>query len=163
MSAIETEIISTIPEQLAQLARLRSAEQAARLEMTRLREQVEESAPYRDASKRQLEARESIAVIETNLRALALVHFEKTGEKRVHDAVKVRVVERLVYNPAEATQWARENLEEALTLDARKFEQYAKGVMAVRPVPGVTVVREPQPTIASDLSPYIPAQEAIES
>ena len=59
------------------------------------------------------------------------------------------------YNEQVAFDYCFGNLHEALKLDRRIFEKYAKGVQDVTPLDFVTFDDYPTATIASDLSEYL--------
>ena len=59
------------------------------------------------------------------------------------------------YAPALALAWCRRHLPEAIVLDARLFEKHAKAISATAAIGFVKITKEPQATIASDLSSYL--------
>ena len=73
----------------------------------------------------------------------------------------MRIVELLEYDEEQAKAWAIENLHEALNLDVDTFEEYAKGVRNIKPLPFVTFKKEPQPYISRNLSQYIAGESEV--
>lgn len=74
-----------------------------------------------------------------------------TGDKEPAPGVKVKMKTTLVYDPADALQWAKvAGL--ALQLDTKAFEKIAKAT----PVACVATVEEPQVTLATDLDATLP-------
>ena len=66
-----------------------------------------------------------IAVLSDEIREVALIEFEKTGEKKLEGGVGIRVTQKLEYDADKALEWA-ENSGMALQLDKRSFESFAK-------------------------------------
>jgi len=90
--------------------------------------------------------------IETEVRNLALAAYGKTGDKAPHPAVKVKMYTVLDYEDADAFDYAREHLPQALTLNKKVFETAAKSIK----LDFVVIQQEPRATIARDLSGYLP-------
>lgn len=81
---------------------------------------------------------------------LVLASFD--GNKHPHPAITVKELTKLDYDPKQAREWADTNLRSALVLDAKRFE---KAILATEAPDFVTVRKEQQVTVASDLSPYV--------
>lgn len=93
---------------------------------------------------------------ENRIRAAALDAFAETGDKHPHPAVGIQMT-RLEYDTAEAIQFCRRAAPNAIKLDKRAFERIARvGKDAGGPfdLDFVTIHKEPQATIARDLSAY---------
>jgi hypothetical protein len=154
-----SEMEELVNNSVRNLGRLRDEEAQAKSEIADMLKQLKESERWQTHSAILAETQERIGELEAGLRGLAIEHFKQTGNKTAHQAVKVRVIERPIYNHKEAESWARENLPEALKFDKKTFEKYIKGVRSVKPLPFVTFKKELQPTIAPDLSPYISSSD----
>jgi hypothetical protein len=74
------------------------------------------------------------------------------GNKRPHPAITIREMTKLDYDPKRAREWADTNLRSALVLDVKRFE---KAILATEAPEFVTIHKEQQVTVASDLSPYV--------
>lgn len=74
------------------------------------------------------------------------------GNKHPHPAITVKEVTKLVYCFKTAREWADTNLRSALVLDVKRFE---KAILATEAPEFVTIHKEQQVTVASDLSPYV--------
>jgi hypothetical protein len=87
---------------------------------------------------------------EMALKALTLVHYTATGEKRPVAGVEVKEKTELVYDPAQAFTWAREKQLALVpeSLDRRAFEKIAKAT----PLEFVTEKITPVAQIATDLA-----------
>lgn len=152
-------------EMTALLVRLASARvqsrDASNIKTTMLRE-LEANPAYSAAIAAKQAADEQIVALEEQVHELGKSCWARTGDKNICPGVKIRMINGISYDKVTALDWARSNLQEALTLDAKFFETYAKGVMTTKPVPGVTLTQEPQVTIAKDLDAYlIPEVETI--
>lgn len=97
-------------------------------------------------------AKANVADAEAAVRERAVGIYAKTGDKAPHGAVKIKIYTVLDYGPADALDYAREHLPQALKLVKRTFEQAAK----VLELDFVTITQEPRATIARDLSEYLP-------
>ena len=67
----------------------------------------------------------AMAVVENDLRTMALEKFKETGEKKLAFGVGIRVMTKLEYDNKVAFNWAEEH-KMALTLDKKVFEKIAK-------------------------------------
>ena len=90
--------------------------------------------------------REVMESAEAKLRELTLEVYAETGNKTPADGVGIREVTKLEYDTKTAYNWAIEH-SMALNLDKRGFEKIAK----VSPPDFVTITKEPQATIATNL------------
>lgn len=130
---------------LAQVVAERRREQAALMaKVAQLREEFNALNAllfdqYADAKARTEEA-------ERHCKEQASAVWAATGDKEPAPGVKVKMRTTLVYDPADALQWAK-GAGLALQLDTKAFEKIAKAT----PVPCVTITEEPQATLATDL------------
>jgi len=86
--------------------------------------------------------------LEREVREKAVEVAKETGDKTPAPGVKIRVVQRLKYDPKEALNWAiSRGMREVLALDRRAFEKAAK---VLKPEV-VEIEEELQATIARDL------------
>lgn len=86
---------------------------------------------------------------EAACKALVIAHFEATGEKKPVPGVEVKEKVNLIYDDAEALEWARSTKMALLpeSLDVKAFEKIAKATK----IPFIVEIVEPQAQIASDL------------
>lgn len=96
-----------------------------------------------------------IETLESLIRDRALDCFSKSGEKKPHPAVSIRMRTVLSYDPDRALAWCKVYLPKALSLNRKIFEKHARAVAETHPVPFVEIRKEPQATIARDLSRYL--------
>ena len=102
------------------------------------------AARHVDLFKEETVSKEAVIEAETALRALALVIYQRTGQKTVYPGVKIREVPQLAYDPKCALEWAIEHCI-ALALDAKAFEKIAKAASLAF----VQITVEPQATLAT--------------
>jgi len=92
---------------------------------------------------RELRANED--AIQEEVRELALREYQKTGNKRPHSAVQIKVFTVLAYDNDKALDYCRQHLPGALKLDKRAFEKVAKAAnlefISVTKVPKATISR----------------------
>ena len=95
--------------------------------------------------------------VESNLRELVVLHFERTGDKKPHPKLGIRERVKVIYCLNAATVYAKTNAQDLLTLDKRKLEKYAKALAGDSLVLGgalgelITFTKEPTATIAKSL------------
>ena len=128
----------------AEAKRLQSAQQ----ELLRA---VMESTEWKRLGEEFVHAHEMEGETEATVRELAVQQFEATHDKKVHDAVTVKVFPELEYDPLAALEYCRAHLQQALKLDTKIFEKIAK----VATLDFVEIVETPKATIATDLSAYL--------
>jgi len=102
-------------------------------------------------------AKERVADLEDAVRKAALEEYVGSGNKHPHPAIAVRINKRLHYDVGVALKYCREHFDAAVKvmLDAKVFEKAAPSLG----LDFVEVVEEPQATIASDLTDYLPVSE----
>ena len=94
-----------------------------------------------------------VAMLELEVKALALAAYEATGNVSPASGVLVKLFDTQEYDGAKALEWAREK-RMALTpecLDVKAFEKIAEAT----PLDFVTYSKTPKPTIATDLSKHL--------
>ena len=96
-------------------------------------------------------AQADVADAEGSVRKRALEMYQTDGNKRPHPAVTVKEFTTLSYDSAQALDYARQHLPQAVKLDTRAFEKAAK----VLELDFVTIAKDPRPTITRDLTPYV--------
>lgn len=138
--------MNDIREQVERVAKLREVYSTARQLVD------ERQARWREENE-QLLAQEAcikaeLAEAEARLRELTLDAYVNTGSKKPGPGVGIRMVKRVMYEPAEALAWAKAH-DLALALNAKVFETLAKAGWAVGIV---RIVEDAQPTIATDLT-----------
>jgi len=104
-------------------------------------------------------AREDVAAAENCVRDDAVKRFAETGDKHPHPEVTVIERRKLDYVPAQALDWCKTHLPNALSLKRSLFEKHARAVSKTAPIPFVTIVTEPATRISSDLSGYLLEEE----
>ena len=94
------------------------------------------------------QAAENLDNADNELRSALIVWSQTTGEKTFDKQLSVRVTERLCYDAEDATHWARNNAQYALTVDKKQFDQIAKNqnLTFVQKIPSYSAV------IATDLT-----------
>lgn len=94
-------------------------------------------------------AQKDIAEIEAKIKEFALGQYLGSGEKKPHPKVSVKVFKVVIQNSAEKVRaWVEANLRDALVVDQKKVEKYAKEIGTVD---GMEVKDEPRVQIASEL------------
>ena len=95
---------------------------------------------------------ESERVTRDSLDSIALQVFANEGDKHPHPAVTVKENNKLLYDPADAIQWALK-LEQMdmISLNKSAFEKAAKAL----DLEFVEKRKEPSVTVSTDLSAYI--------
>ena len=103
-------------------------------------------------------AKERVADLEDAVRQAALEEYTRSGNKHPHPAIAVRVNKRPHYDVGAALEYCRKHFDAAVkvVLDARVFEKAAPSLG----LDFVTIIEEPQATIASDLTDHLPASKA---
>lgn len=131
----------------ATLADLKTQEQAAQaaLEATPEYQALAAVKTYRQKAEFAVE-QESAAV-----RDYALIEFKRSGDKSPANGVTVKLYKKLRYNNAHVFDWLMVNAPALLTIDTKRFEKSAEAIGAP-----VEIEHEPRPTIATDLSEYLP-------
>lgn len=91
-----------------------------------------------------------VATAEDELRTMALNWYRLTNGigKQPHPAVGIRILRKVGYDPKDANRWCREH-NMFLAVEYKLFERFAKDNPLS--VEFVTIVEEPQATIATDL------------
>jgi len=137
------ELVKELAHTRAKLARLDAVISAAREEWERrFREE------HNDILNERARMRIVVDELERVVRERAVEVAKETGDKTPAPGVKIRVVQRLKYDPKEALSWAlSRGMREVLTLDKRAFEKAAK---ALKPEV-IEIEEELQATIARDL------------
>lgn len=94
---------------------------------------------------------------EAQVRALTLVVFEQTGEKKAVDGASVVIRVAHTYDKGAALAWAKEHMPQLVTetLDVKAFDKIA----AAGGFAGAQKVETPAVTIATDLSAYLAIPE----
>jgi len=123
-------------------ARRKADEASHKLQSARAIWEVTNHALFEESELTKVQCEES----EQLLRELTLQAYQETGNKTPLAGIGIRVMTRLSYEAKEAMDWALEH-KLALKLDTGSFEKIAK----TSSLPFVTVLEEPQATIATDL------------
>lgn len=152
-------MISIFESNVIKLAIASKSASDAKAELDAMRQALEESDEWQRAQKRLDEAKELQDQLAEDIKAGALDEYATTGDKKPHPAVQVKLFSKLQYDEQQAYEYCLDSLPQALKLDKRTFEQYAKGVAKVAPVAFVETVFEPRAQIASDLSEYLPVRD----
>ena len=99
--------------------------------------------------------KETLALVESDLRALVVKHATETGEKKPAPGVEAKQKTTIEYNAGKAFEWAKET-GIALILDEKAFEKIAFATN----LEFVTKREEFTATIASDLPKALAEVEA---
>lgn len=131
-------------------ARVELAGVRAQLEALMANDAIVEAQAYERSTKMR------IAELENAIRGAALKEYAENGNKRPHSAIAVRINKRLRYDVNAALEYCRKHFDAAVevVLNTKVFEKAAPNL----DLDFVQVVEEPQATIASDLTPYLPAE-----
>lgn len=131
-------------------ARVELAGVRAQLEALMANDAIVEAQAYERSTKMR------IAELENAIREAALKEYTENGNKRPHSAIAVRINKRLRYDVNAALEYCRKHFDAAVevVLNTKVFEKAAPNL----DLDFVQVVEEPQATIASDLTPYLPAE-----
>lgn len=134
-------------------ARVELAGVRAQLEALMANDAIVEAQAYERSTKMR------IAELENAIREAALKEYAENGNKRPHSAIAVRINKRLRYDVNAALEYCRKHFDAAVevVLNTKVFEKAAKAAPNLD-LDFVQVVEEPQATIASDLTPYLPAE-----
>ena len=82
--------------------------------------------------------------------------YTVTGEKQLAPGLGIRVYKTLDYDMGRAVEYCvQENMIEALQVDKKVFEKYAKAMEEIKPLDFITYGEEPKITISSDLKTYL--------
>lgn len=139
------DLVSELARARAELAGVR-----AQLEALMANDAIVEAQAYERSTKMR------IAELENAIREAALKEYAENGNKRPHSAIAVRINKRLRYDVNAALEYCRKHFDAAVevVLNTKVFEKAAPNL----DLDFVQVVEEPQATIASDLTPYLPAE-----
>lgn len=143
---------------LEQVADWRSRRDEARARLHALRAALLEAEEYRLWLERANAAAETLKEMEDEVRELALIIYGREGRKTINQAVKIREIARLTYDPDRAFAWARQNEPRLLKLDQPRFERHALAVEKTATLDFVQITRAAQATIAQDLSLVLSAE-----
>lgn len=139
------DLVSELARTRVELAGVR-----AQLEALMANDAIIEAQAYERSTKMR------IAELENAIRDAALKEYAENGNKRPHSAIAVRINRRLRYDVNAALEYCRKHFDAAVevVLNTKVFEKAAPNL----DLDFVQVVEEPQATIASDLTPYLPAE-----
>lgn len=139
---------------LEQLKQARQAEENALQAMKICKAQLEETPEYKllqDGILIWEQAKEYTSLIDGALRQEALDLYGLTGDKHPFDKVSIVINRNLIYQEAEAFDWAGKNAPGMLELNKKKFEKHARAVLETMPLDFVKVEEVPSVRIASEL------------
>lgn len=135
------------------LAIARREKEAALKEANERLEQIKQDPAYQAALERYKNEAQTVEDIEAAIREMAIEAY--TNGDKLHAVVGIRKKKVLNYEYAQARTWCEANLPEAIVLDVKLFEKYARE-QSVKPLDFVRVLTELQATIKTDLSEYVP-------
>lgn len=147
-----------LQDKLKQLAALNRAIEENQAWLETKEERLKSLPEYQELEKIRTEKSQlqsQIGNVRAEINDLTLAVYQQTGNKKPAPGVGIRVLSKLEYNEQVAFDYCSHNLLEALKLDKRVFDKYARGVQEVKPLEFVTIIEEPSPTIASDLREYL--------
>lgn len=138
-----------MPKVLVELAQARAEKEKAKEELASWMEN-----PFvKAAQERVKEISSEEARLETQLRDLAVeIYLQDSSTKKLNEYVSIRENTELVYSKEQARNWAQDKLPQAITLDTKIFEKYARAVEDVSPLDFVQYDKRPTAAIAKDLS-----------
>jgi len=132
-------------EQIKQVAFLRDITSKAKVEKDKLYQRWVES--HKDIFDAIDEYSTKLSDAETKLREMTIQAYQETGNKTPAPGVGIRELTKIEYDPRVALTFATEH-KMFLSLDKKTFDAYAK----TQNLDFVTITKEPQATIATDLS-----------
>lgn len=145
---------TNLHHRVAELHRLRQLKERLHGEVGQAHEQILET----DLGKRLAALKKEISDladeidrIDTETRAHALLIHATTGNTQPHPGVKIAIHKVPNYDESEALDYAREHLPQAVKLDKRKFDKFARDF----DLEFVTVVEEPRARVDRDLGPAL--------
>jgi hypothetical protein len=104
----------------------------------------------------------ALDTVEVTTRGAALDEYARTGERKPHEAVEIKLWDKADYDPAAALHWCRLFMPGLLVLDAKAYDKLLREVSAsqtladvIRDMPG-TIIQEPKASLARDLTAYLP-------
>lgn len=139
---------------LEQLKQARQAERDAITFVSEMRRALEETIEYSQlniAQVKLVEIQNKVAILDEAVRQEALDLYGLTGNKHPFDKVSIVINRNLIYQEAEAFNWAGRNAPTMLKLDTKKFEKHARAVLETMPLDFVKVEETPSVRIASEL------------
>lgn len=150
---------TALREAVQKLAVARSAEAAVKVVLQEKRDQFAAANAALLATEK--EAKTAVAQAEADVQALSLAAYNADkSNKKPAEGVEIKLFTVYTYDPAKAFAWAKEK---GMCLIPEKLDEAAfQKVAAATPdsVPFVTITKEPKPTIAKDLSAYVPVEDA---
>lgn len=147
-----------LQDKLRQLAELNRSLEENQVWLETKEENLKRLPEYQDVESVRNERDNLKAEIDTvraEVNALTLESYLLTDNKKPAPGVGIRIVKTMEYSEQVAFDYCFGNLHEALKLDKRTFEKYAKGVQDVKPLDFVTFDEKVTATIASDLTEYL--------
>lgn len=144
-----------IAEALADLAKMRRQEDRILAELKEAREALERTEEWLRVSMIEADLKSCRAFqVATRARAVesALAMFQETGDKAPAPGVSIKMFKRLYYDVDAAKDWCMYHAPALLKVDTKAFERTAPELKC----PLVEIRLDPVPTIASDLSAYLP-------
>lgn len=145
-TTLPSEAVTGLRLLVADLREARSRVDRARLELAYWKKGYPELEAMESAVR---EAREEEEACRARLEAVALAAYREHGVKTLTEHVKIRVVQKVRYEFAQALEWVRANMPALLTLDTKGFEKVALNMPV--PPPCVDILQEPTVAISSDL------------
>ena len=155
-------MFDSLNDWIRHLAYARKAEAEYREEIEELKAEIAASPLGQRLAKAEgllATARADVYDAEARVRDDAVEHFTETGDKHPHPEVTVIERRKLDYVPAQALDWCKAHLPNALSLKRSLFEKHARAVSETAPISFVTIVTEPATRISSDLSGYLPEED----
>lgn len=147
--------MKTMKDVIAKLAYTRKVEAEYKAEIAQADAAIKETSEWKYLEQRReylKTVQADVADAEIKVRKEALDIFAETGNNIPHPAVKIKRYTVLDYKEADAIEYAREHLPEALKLVRGVFKNAAKVVK----MDFVAIRQEPRATIARNLSEYLP-------
>lgn len=146
----------TLTETLSELARARIAAEVAAEEFRVHVAAFEATVDYKRLVDAAQSTRATMMQLDTQARGLTLDAFKATGDKEPASGATVRLYKRVLYDVAQALQWCKTNAPIYVreVLDTKPFEKAAEHMHAAD-APW-TIEYDPRPTLATDLSEYLP-------
>jgi len=141
--------MENIDDLLKELKDLRTTLESVKSDMKDRLEAFQNSGEYKDLRESRLRIDSKIAILEDNIREIAKIEYETSGNKKPHDKVSVKIFNVFkVTDTSKVYEWCQRYFVGALKPDMKMVEDYVK---SNQPFDGVELTTEPKVMIAGTL------------
>lgn len=142
-----------LTELLKELAITRAALEQQKTWRKSMLEAVTETPEYKAVEESEKNLATKVSELEAHVRQMAIENYANTKEKKM-PGVSIRILNKVSYDTKLAIAWCFYNLQDAIKLDAAKFDKAAKAA-ALDTLNFVERYEETSAAIDSDLSAFI--------